>query len=375
MSILGSFNTRITPKIFFLSSTLARLRIVHAVAPTDTFDLSAGVNILETVLAAVPLMGLIGSSRAREKWTASCASGSGALLLPMASYSDCRALLQPLEGDPHVAAHINMGSTFDVSQKAAVASILQEVRGMAIAGVEEPPTPQGRRQKLYIAEVRHQEAQVEGRIITGLQALAMIAISITGSFGTSSRSVIYLWTYVLAALVTTCAAISCYPNISKTQPERSRTKAYVVTPNWNSDELFMLIGDGDELAAILNRPALQDRIGRVATVAVSISCFFVAVASALILGQPELRTNLSCFYWNEAPGWWNKGLPDTPRSHRWAQAVEAACKGILTLPALPVDDFADLKSARDILEATLKAGFSPVTSDAGAGLKNFMEAS
>ncbi|KAF9404243.1 hypothetical protein BGZ94_004274, partial [Podila epigama] len=114
--------------------------------------LSDGASILETILAAVPLMGLIGSSRAREKWTSSCACGSGALLLPMASYSDCRALLRPLEGDPHVAAHINMGSTFDVSQKAAVTSILQEVRGMAIAGVDEPVMPQGRRQKLFVAE-------------------------------------------------------------------------------------------------------------------------------------------------------------------------------------------------------------------------------
>ncbi|KAG0008258.1 hypothetical protein BGZ80_003645 [Entomortierella chlamydospora] len=335
----------------------------------------------------------------------------------MASYSDCRALLRPLEGDPHVAAHISMGSKFDVSQKALVASILEEVRVMATTGVDEPRTPHGRRQKLYIAEVRHQEAQFVGVVITGLQALAMIAICITGSFGASRRSVIYLWIYVLAALVTTSAAISCYPIIPETKSERRRTKGYVVTPNWNSDELFMLIGDGDELAAILNRPAIQNRIGRAATIAVSMSCFFVAVESALLLGQSELQANLSmlllvCVGWfdwcplryrrrwcgrsiehtldrrrtaytaiqvlhgrSDAPGWWNGGLPDTPRSHRWAEAVEAACKGILTPPALPVDDFADLKSARDVLEATIKEGFTTVTSDAEVGLKNFMKAS
>lgn len=179
----------------------------------------------------------------------------------------------------------------------------------------------------------------------------------------------------------------------------------------------MLIGDGEELAAILNRPAIQDRIGRTATVAVSISCFFVAVASALLLGQPELRTNLFmlllvCVGWfdwcplryrrrwcgrsikhtldrrrtaytaiqvlhgtSEAPGWWSEGFPDTPHSHRWVEAVEAACKGILTPPALPIEDFADLICARDVLEATIKAGFTPVASNAEAGLKRFMNAS
>ncbi|KAK5809654.1 hypothetical protein F5H01DRAFT_349843 [Linnemannia elongata] len=379
--------------------------------------LSDGTIVLESILAAVPLMGLIGSSRAREKWTSSCASGSGALLLPMASYSDCRVLLRPLEGDPHVAAHINMGSKFDVSQKALVASILQEVRVMATAGVDEPRTSHGRRQKLYVAEVRHQEAQFVGFVITGLQALAMIAICIAGSFGASRWSVIYLWTFVLAALLTTCAAISCYPIIPETESGRRRTKAYVVTPTWNSDELFMLIGDGDELAAILNRPALQGRIGRIPTIAVSISCFFVAVTSALLLGQSELRTNLSmlllvCVGWfdwcplryrrrwccksiehtldrrrtaytviqvlhgrSEAPGWWNSGLPDTPRGHRWVQAVENARKGIPTAPDPPVDDFADLICARAVLEATINAGFTPLTREAQMGLTLFMTAS
>ncbi|KAI8605272.1 hypothetical protein EDD21DRAFT_364071 [Dissophora ornata] len=384
-------------------------------ASTDIFHLSDRINDLETVLAAVPLMGLIGSSRAREKWTLSCASGSGALLLPMASYSDCQALLQPLKGDPHVAAHINMGSKFDVSQRAAVASMLQEVRGMAVAGVVEPRTPHGRRQKLYVAEIEHQEAQVKGRVITGLQVLVMVIICIVGSVRASPRSVIYLWTYVIAAFVTTCAAISCYPDIPKTLPARSRTKAYVVTPNWNSDELFMLIGDGDELAAILNRPARQGHLGRAATVSVSISCFFVAVASALLLGQPELRTHLSMlllvsvgwFDWcplryrrrrcrrsiehtldrrrtaytaiqvlhgrSESPGWWSDGLPNTPRSHHWAEAVETACKGKLTL-ATTIDDFGDLVSARDVVRVTIKEGFSPMP-DAWAGVENFMKAS
>lgn len=133
-------------------TALTKNLTIHHILPiamsANVGRLSDEASVLETVLKAVPLMGLIGSSRAREKWTSSCSSGSGALLLPMASYSDCRALLQPLEGDPHVAAHINMGCKFDVSQKSAVASILQEVRGMAIAGVNEPPTPQGRRQKI-----------------------------------------------------------------------------------------------------------------------------------------------------------------------------------------------------------------------------------
>ncbi|KAF9350085.1 hypothetical protein BGX26_011687 [Mortierella sp. AD094] len=118
-------------------------------------------------------MGLIGSSRARQKWTKSCASGSGALLLPMASYSDCHALFRPLEDEPHVAAHINQGSKFDVSQKAMVTSILEEVRKMAIPGVDENQTPEGRLQKLYIADIEYQNAHVVGRVTTGLQALAM----------------------------------------------------------------------------------------------------------------------------------------------------------------------------------------------------------
>lgn len=401
----------------FITGSLVQLPIVQGAPSSENPCLSSESSILETILAAVPLMGLIGSSRAREKWNLSCASGSGTLLLPMTSYSDCRAVFQPLEGEPLVAAHINMGTQFDVSQKVAVASILQEVRGMAIAGVDEPQTPRGRRQKLYVAEIEHQEAHISGGIYTSLQIFAMITICVAGSVGASLRSVICLWTYVLAAIVTTCAAISCYPDVPKTIPAMSNMRAYVVTPNWNSDELFMLIGDGGDLAAMLIRPAKQDQIGRAATVAVVLSCFLVMATSALLLGKPELRTNICMlllvavgwFDWcpmryrrrwcrksivhmldrrrtaytsiqvlhgkSEEPGWWNRGLPDTPRNNSWARAVEAACRGRLT-QATDVDDFHDLIFARDVVGATLKAGFVPVMQNAlKGGVKKFMTAS
>ncbi|KAF9436447.1 hypothetical protein BGZ76_003943 [Entomortierella beljakovae] len=350
-----------------------------------------------------------------ENWAKSCAGGSGALLLPMSFFADCQNLFKPLGGEPHVSAHVNMGSQFEVAQKAAVSCLLDEVRSMADLGVSEKDKmgPLYRGQKLYVAEIEYQDAPVKGRIITVAQGSVLVIIGIIGSVGASICSVIYLWTYIAAVLITTSAAIFHYQGLPTTVTPSTRTRAYVVTPNWNSEEIFMLIGDGDELAMILNRPAPPSPYKNTAIISASIASFFVTVASALLLGQNEPRTHLTmlafvCVCWvdwcpakyrrrwcqkaivhtlerrrtaytairvlhgkSQQSGWWSQAFPTTQRIQYWTDAIDSACSGVM-LPKNEIDDLKDFGSAAVVLKVTCNAGFVPIMKGAKAGLETFI---